>query len=179
MKPLAKLALPATFLAWSFGLTAAAPPDNPRALSARVVQFCEAHLGQKVDSGQCSALAWDALNAAGAKPRLYPDHPRKGDYVWGKEVYLLEAGPSGPRVTGDLRKVKPGFIIQYRNTRWAGGTYLHHTSVVASVNVKAKTLRIYQQNVNNTQHVVEDSHKLDNLKTGWIRIYRPIRAKKT
>jgi hypothetical protein len=178
MKRHSRVGFAVVVLVSALAFTAAVPAGSPPTLADKVVRFCKAHLGRKVDNGECSALAWDALKAAGAQPRLYPDAPRKGDYVWGKQVYLLEAGPNGPTATGVLKKVKPGFVIQFRHVRLSDGTYPHHTAVVASVDVKTRTLGVYHQNVDDTQRVVEGNLRLTTLKNGWIRIYRPVPAKK-
>jgi hypothetical protein len=176
MTRLARFSLATALLLCFVASSSTSPAANSPSMEEKVVRFCKKHLGKKVGNGQCSVLAWDALHAAGAKERLYPDKPHKGNYVWGKQVYLLEAGRNGPVATGRLRNVTPGCVIQYHNTKWVdGAVYNHHTSVVASVTVKEKKLGIYQQNVTKVSKVVESSHDLNGLKSGWIRIYRPIR----
>jgi hypothetical protein len=177
MKRLSRLGFVAVLLVWASAAPAAGPASNPATLFEKVVAFCKAHLGKKVENGQCAVLATAALKAVGAKT-AFADSPSKGDYVWGKQVYLLEAGRGGPKATGKLNKVKPGFIIQYHDARWPYGTYSHHTSVVAAVDVKAKTLKVYEQNVGKSKQVVEGELELDKIQGGWIRIYRPVPSRK-
>lgn len=179
MPRFARFGFAIALLVWFFTSTSVIPAADSPTLADKVVRFCKARVGKKVGNGQCSVLAWDALHAAGAEPRLYPDRPNKGNYVWGKQVYLLESGPGGPKATGQLRRVRPGFVIQYHNVKFADGSvYPHHTSVVSAVSAREKKLGVFQQNVTKSQIVVEDSHDLKGLKAGWIRIYRPVPAKK-
>ena len=59
-------------------------PVLAQGINKQVVAFCAGHLGQKVDSGQCSALAWAALCNAHAKElNDFKQAPGKDDYVWG------------------------------------------------------------------------------------------------
>jgi hypothetical protein len=62
-----------------------------------------------------------ALHAAGAKPRfLNPDYPGKEDYVWGKLVMYQEATGAALKRTGKGADVRPGDVIQFRDTKWEG-----------------------------------------------------------
>ena len=150
----------------------------------RIVQFCRQNKDQKVGDGDCYDLAKYALNAAGAKPQFRnPDHPAKGDYVWGQLVVLLEATGKGLKWTGKGKDIRPGDVIQFRDTRWEGkrasgkGTYSmtfkHHTAIVSAVEKDGKLVRIYHQNYGGKKLVLEGSLTLDDLKAGWIRVYRP------
>jgi hypothetical protein len=168
----------AILLLSAVAVPAARAAGDARALGDKVVRFCRAHLGKKVDTGQCSELAWDALKAAGAVPRLYPDYPNKGDYVWGKQVYFLQGGRKGPTGSGNLRQVRPGCVIQFHQTKGPGWNCAHHTAVVASIDYRSGTLWVYEQNVGGKKNVVEDQANLDDLKAGWIRIYRPVPARR-
>ena len=124
---------------------------------------------------RCSTLAYQALKASGAKTRNGPDTPEKGDYVWGRPVYIIEATPDGPKETGKLANVQPGDIIQYRNVRFGEkGGFAHHTSVVAQVNLEHRILLIYQQNVGGKRFVAEGHPHLKALTQGWLRFYRPL-----
>ncbi len=176
MKPLAVSV--AIVLSSAVAVTAARAAGDSRGLGAGVVRFCRAHLGQKVDTGQCSELAWDALKAAGAEPRLYPDYPNQGDYVWGKQVYFARGSRGGAQGSGRLRQVRPGDVIQFHRTTGPGWDCPHHTAVVASVNYRTKALWIYEQNVGGKKFVVEDEANFSNLKSGWIRVYRPVPARR-
>ena len=143
-------------------------------LGARVVAYCEAHLGQKVGSGECAALAFQALKAARAKPRAGPDSPHRGDYVWGREVCRVEATADGPRRTGDFASVLPGDVMQYRDVRFVRFHADHHTAVVKSIDAATGKVRAFAQNSGGRRFVVELDVPLLNLSQGWIRIYRPI-----
>jgi hypothetical protein len=165
---------------WFLPSQAAAQP-----LAKKVAEFCEEHVGKKVDNGQCSALVWAALRASGGKElNDFRDHPGKGDYVWGELVYTL-VGKKGDPVEkqGEVRKIKPGFVVQYRDTKFTGKdngesytyTYGHHTAVVARVRPKTHEIEVFEQNVNGKQIVRKTTLKLTDLHEGWIRVYRPER----
>jgi len=145
---------------------------DSRELGERIIGFCENNLGMQVGSGECAALAFQALRSAGAKTRAGPDYPEPKDYVWGRQVLLIEGRPEGPVTTGDLGDVRPGDIVQYRDTKFARAHFEHHTSVVRKID--PKILTVYQQNVGGVRVVREGSVHIDRLVQGWIRIYRPI-----
>jgi hypothetical protein len=149
-----------------------AQPATAADLGERVVAYCQSHVGQKVGNGQCAGLAAQALKAAGAEARGGADSPEKGDYVWGRQILLVEAGADGAKFTGNRDDIRPGDIIQYHGTVFGKGHYRHHTSVVREVDGDA--VKIYQQHVNQTEIVEEGAVRLDTLKEGWVRIYRPL-----
>jgi hypothetical protein len=133
-----------------------------------------------VGSGECSDLATEALKYAAAIPhKNYKPSPGEGDYVWGTLVYTVEANS----VT-DVKnqKIQPGDILQLRDVRFEGkdlrghktyyATYAHHTAVV--VGVEGDMLKVLEQNVGGKKIVVEAPYRLSDLKTGWVRVYRPI-----
>lgn len=143
-------------------------------LEERAVDYCRKHLGERVGNGQCAALAFQALKAAGGRTRAGPDSPQKGDYVWGRLVYMIEASPDGTRARGKLSDVRAGDIVQYRDAEFARAHFHHHTAVVAFID--ERTLRVYQQNAGGKQFVTEGAVRIDKLARGWIRIYQPIPA---
>jgi hypothetical protein len=154
-------------------------------LGERIVQFCQENKGKQVGAGDCYALAAKALTDAGAKPRfLNPDYPGKEDYVWGELVLYQEATPTGLKRTGTGKDVQPGDVIQFRDAKWEGkrpggkGTYSltfeHHTAIVSAVVNGGGVVKIYHQNFGGNQVVLEGSLTLDDLKAGWIRVYRPV-----
>ncbi len=148
-------------------------------LGDKVTEFCRDHLNKTVGSGECAALAFQALKAAGAKARGGPDHPAKGDYVWGKQVYMIEATSSGPKETGSFQDIRPGDVMQFRDVKFgATGGFHHHTAVVAEVDPAAGKIRTYQQNIGGKRFVMEGHPNLKHLAQGWIRFYRPIPAAK-
>jgi hypothetical protein len=154
-------------------------PVLGQVINQKVVEFCESHLGQKVDSGQCSALAWAALRAAHAKElNDYKHSPGEGDYVWGRLVYTLAGRKGRPgQMKGNLRQLRPGDVVQYRNAVFRGKgyslSYGHHTSVIAKVNPARRAIEVFEQNVNGRQTVGTATLKLNDLHEGWIRVYRP------
>jgi hypothetical protein len=154
-------------------------PVLAQGINKQVVAFCEGHLGQKVDSGQCSALAWAALRSALAKElNDFKEAPGKGDYVWGKLVYTLVGRKGKPQEkTGTIHRVRPGDVVQYRNTVFRGKgysySYGHHTSVVSQVHPRRHEIEVFEQNVNGQQIVRRTTLNLNDLHQGWIRVYRP------
>jgi hypothetical protein len=155
-------------------------------IGEKVVKFCKERLGEKVGSGQCSSLVDEALKAAGGKQHfVFKDTPRKDDYVWGSLELWLEAKENAPEERKKSEKgVQPGDVIQLRDVKFEGkvgkgGTYFltypHHTAVVKEVKDDGKVLVVYEQNVNGQEIVKESTYKLNDLKAGWLRIYRPVR----
>jgi hypothetical protein len=148
--------------------------DAPR-LGDKVVAFCKDHLDKTVGNGECAGLAAQALRAVGAKARAGPDSPNQGDYVWGKQVYLVQATPDGPKEHGKLRDVRPGDIMQYRDVKFGEkGGFSHHTTIVAEIDEQEKRIRVYQQNAGGRRFVTEGNLRLNRMVAGWIRIYRPV-----
>lgn len=158
---------------------------DDESFNAKVVAFCERNLNEKVGDGECAALAAQALRFAGARGRN-GDNPGKEDYVWGKEIFVLEHESQGLKTTGKFEAIQPGDIIQYRDAVFKGkknkGTYNssapHHTAIVYKVNAKGRELKILEQNANGRKTVAEAALHLDDLKEGWIRIYHPVAEEK-
>lgn len=154
-------------------------------LGLKVIAFCNRNLGVKVGNGQCATLAVHALEFAGAAG-MGRDFPKRGDYVWGGQVALIEHGRREIAGLESLAKVRPGDIIQFRDVRLAGrgpggvGTYgmtaEHHTAVVATVDPVTAVLTCYHQNWGK-KTVKQDRMQLKDLQSGWMRIYRPLAAK--
>jgi hypothetical protein len=153
-------------------------------VSEKVVAFCQANLGKQVGDGECYTLAAQALKTAGARPQhALGDNPDPGDYVWGKLVCLLEAKEGQPVGADKAKAVKPGDVVQFRDVRFDGqredgGTYFwnfnHHTAVVAGLKNGDRELQLLHQNANGKRFVHEFTCNLDDLKAGWLRVYRPI-----
>jgi hypothetical protein len=156
----------------------ARPIGGNGAIGQRVVAYARAHLNQTVGNGECAALAGHALRAAGAALRSGPDSPGRGDYVWGILVYRVEGSADGAHSTGQFSDVRPGDIMQYRDTRFGeGGHFAHHTAIVGEVDVASGSLMVYQQNIGGRRWVMAGHPRLDRLRAGWIRFYRPIPAR--
>ncbi len=172
------------------GLPGAGPARDKKAkdesdlppLNRKVVDFAQAHRGEKVADGQCTALATEALREAGAK--RFPFHGTGGDYVWGRPV------PS-------FREAIPGDIVQFRDAVFRGRAslsghrsmtwhqeYSHHTAIVAEIRAGGKIVIVLHQNVGPTtmsvdrrQTVTETTLRVDSLqKGGQVWIYRPLSA---
>lgn len=184
--PLAKLAPESAALAKKMGAEAAAVEAD---LGAKVMRFCRSNLGQKVGDGQCAALDIKALAAAGAAGMARKHSPGPEDYVWGREVALVEGGPKYVKGLETLVRVKPGDMIQFRDARLEGsyhdgrrGTYWyrfdHHSAVVNEVDAAQGILKVFHQNSGGKQFVTQDTFHLADLVKGWLRIYRPQLAKK-
>jgi hypothetical protein len=174
-------------------LGVASPPSalgaagDAAGLGDRVVAFCKQHKGELVGKGECSNLAEAALEAAGAKQRG-PRDPRgddvglDGDYVWGKLVLVLEADGRNLKATGQIKDVRPGDIIQFRDAQLAGvrgdGRYTmtatHHTAIVSGIQNNGMVLKVYQQNFNGRRVVMADRFRLTDLHQGRLRIFHPI-----
>jgi hypothetical protein len=161
------------------GLVSSAPAEPPT-MGDKVVKFCKDKLGEKVGDGECSSLAAAGVAQSGGRIwTAFKDSPKQGDYVWGSLVYVVEMKGDSPVETKDPKmSVKPGDIIQLRDVKFQGKnyfmTYAHHTSVVLDVNEEAKVLTVLEQNVNGKKIVMESKYHLNDLKTGWVRIYRPV-----
>jgi hypothetical protein len=176
-----------------------AAPRPTDALGARIVAFALGHQGQSVSTGECAALADEALRNAGARDASsYGEITEDADYVWGRNVALKDA--------------RPGDILQFRNysitttvqTTWqfpdghteTGANWLvsqrpHHTAIVER-NL-GTTLAILEQNappagravqefalpitsmtsVNTTNDGVPAIVKTTVQVDGEIRVYRP------
>ena len=76
---------------------------------------------------------------------------------------------------------QPGDVIQYRdamlpstvNGRSALFLTPHHTAIVGEVK-KNGDLVVYEQNVGGTREVVRSTISPNGLRTGWLRVYRPV-----
>lgn len=150
----------------------AALASDVTAVRHRVLAYAKSNVGRTVGNGECAGLAFQALRAAGAKPRASHGYPTPRDYVWGHQVLLVEATASGPRTSGHLQDVQPGDIAQFSNVRAGRAHFGHHTAIVSEIS--ETRLAMIQQHVGGGHVVVEGAIRLDQLSNGWIRFYRPI-----
>jgi hypothetical protein len=157
-------------------------PATPAAatLGEKIVQFCKDRVGTTVGDGECGTLAQEALKSAGAAG-LRKDDPGPGDYVWGEFVFLVEV-KGGKRVREPVdAKAEPGDVIQYRDvmlpstSKGRSALFLtpHHTAVVGEVK-RNGDLVVYEQNVGGTKEVVRSTISPNSLRSGWMRVYRPV-----
>jgi hypothetical protein len=160
-----------------FALIAIGFSAEPTPLHDKVVAFARSRLGEKVGSGECTALAIEALRFAGAKL------PGRGDasqeaWAWGDELK-------------SLRDARPGDILQFENAvfvrrrlRNDGAietltfTYPHHTAIVSGIPKRGPkpVLGILHQNAGNgdDRKVVQEwTIDLAEKKSGTVRVYRP------
>lgn len=167
--------------------------DDPLALNKAIVEFCERNMGESIGKdGDCHDLAAGVLKACGGKPKRKHDHPGKGDFVWGEQVFLIEI-VDGKRVTeGNFFDIRPGDIMQFRDTDWKGkiekngkikkvnGFSKHHTAIVRMVQSPGRPigagyeLGVYHQNSGGRLFITKGEYGLDDLKDGWVRVYRPL-----
>lgn len=163
--------------------------DDPKArwddsVGRKVVDFAKRNVGKQVGDGECAALAAEAIRAAGGRSHAdYKDSPNPGDYVWGELVYALEITPTLRTESTPIgTTVKSGDVVQFRDAKFAGrlpggGTYSseapHHTAVVTRVSNDGKTIDVLQQNVNGKKTVSAATVRLNDLKSGWVKVYRP------
>lgn len=154
------------------------PPAGPAIpeLNRKVLEFAEGRLGRKVNNGQCTMFAYEALASAGA--RRFPWEP-SGDYVWGEPV-------------ASFKETLPGDILQFRDAvykgrrnltprRWVSwhAEYPHHTAVVAAVNRGGREVVVLHQNVG-PRDVAEKVVRKDTIQTdslqpgGRVWIFRPV-----
>jgi hypothetical protein len=113
-------------------VTPPAPQAELPAINSAILQYCNAQIGQRVGSGECSDLATEALRVAGASF----DAPNN---VWGTPVTEITNG----KVT--LRgSIQAGDIIQFSDPSTGG----QHTAIVDTVDpATGLPSLIYEQNV--------------------------------
>jgi hypothetical protein len=148
-----------------------------------ILAFCQDSIGKKIGTGQCAALAAEALKNAGA-PARGSDWPGEGDYVWGEPVAWVKAGFYGAKGVRELAHVQAGDIVQFHNARFAGynhsnsGVYRmearHHTAIVESVDSGRQTITVLHQNWNGQKVVRRQTLYLGGMTGGWLRFYHPV-----
>jgi hypothetical protein len=151
-------------------------------LNGHLLAFCQERIGRRVGRGQCADLPWEGLSAFGGQVPP-PDPTFNADYVWGRLVCSLEGGVNVPEVTaGDRRQILPGDVVQFRSVRLEGavpgGTYYleypHHTAVVERVAEDGQECHILDQHVGGREYVERTVLRLQDLRRGWMRFYRPV-----
>lgn len=173
----------ATAMVLGLALVGVAVAADESPLNAKVVIFCKLQMGKMVGNGECTNLAEAALDDAGAVSQPIAHKPAPGDYVWGEQVFLVEAGGDNNKLKteGKFADIQPGDIVQLRNAtfvRKVGNSIesrsaAHHTAVVAKVGKDRRTLTVYEQNINGKRIVMQNPYDLGGIRQGWLRVYRP------
>jgi hypothetical protein len=130
-----------------------------------VVDYARGKLGHQVGNGECWTLAFEALQAAGAKR---PGEDGLKVYEFGKAI--------------ELKAVKAGDVLQFENVNfkhtnadgsWYTNSFPHHTAIVLSVSGTRITL--LQQNVGGNKTVQEGTIDLnDRQPGGTITAFQPV-----
>jgi hypothetical protein len=138
---------------------------NAASLNQRVLNFARSKMGQQVGNGECWTLAYQALDAAGAKR---PGQDGLQLYQFGKVV--------------NLRAVVPGDVLQFENVNfkhtnpngsWSSSSYPHHTAIVSAVSGARITL--LNQNVGGNRTVQVSTIDLnDRLPGGTLTAYQAV-----
>ncbi len=162
--------------------------NNTAALDKGLLDFCIAHLGQKVGDGQCSTLVWVAQEAVGARTG-FPDYPIPGEYVWGSPVCVIGMHGNTPVITvgnktelltaGNIGYIQPGHIMQFQNVviKYRNGNFWwnedaqHHTAVVKDILPDQIICNVVEQNAGHLW-VTLGKYYLSGMDTGEIRIYQ-------
>jgi hypothetical protein len=156
-------------------------------LGDRVLAFCREHKGKRVGNGECTTLVVAALRAAGGQthgPRNPDANDEPADGLnWGERVFVLERQAGPLKTTGRIQDVRPGDIVQFRDTLLSGpdgnfGTYTmrshRHTAVVAQLDDSGTAIKIYHQNSNGHKIVTARWIQLTDLRQGRFDIYHPV-----
>lgn len=143
-------------------------------VNEKVVEFARSKLGRRVGDGQCTALAVEALQHAGAR------RPRPQAGTWGDELK-------------SLRDARPGDILQFEGAMFVRSrvrddgalvtqtfSFPHHTAIVARVRKRGPkpVLVILHQNAGveegEDRGVQEWTIDLAGKRRGTVKAYRPI-----
>jgi hypothetical protein len=151
-------------------------------LGEAMVEFARSRLGERVGSGECAALVFEAFRAVGAEEPM-----RRGEseeWEWGRPVQAL----------GDVRA---GDVVEFHQVTFSGRrrlqksgrprievwrrTYPDHLAIVGEVRDGGRTWVLLHQNVGPTnapegerKRVQETVLELGARRAGGtIRVYRP------
>lgn len=125
-------------------------------VNAKIIEYCNGEVGNKVGRGECWDLAKYALNHSNAK--------------WAPPFSFGKKLKSG-------EEVLPGDIIQFANVKIVNKdksttAMSQHTAVIHSV-LGPKHYMLCEQNVNRKRFVVISEIDLNNMVKGKFDIYRP------
>ena len=131
------------------------PVTNTPAPNRKVVGWAESQMGKKIDRGECTDLATEALKQIGYSAR---------DYKWGREL---------PKGTTPL----PGDIIQLENAQFGAQTVAHHTAMVWEV-IGPRNVKVLEQNwlggKEEGRKVGPGSYDFNKMTAGELHLFRPI-----
>jgi hypothetical protein len=125
-------------------------------VNQKIVTYCKAQEGKKIDRGECWDLAKAALDQAGA--------------VW-----------ESPYTFGTLYDYKketilPGDVIQFENVEFKGELYKvsmpHHTAIVIEV-LSPLLVKVAHQNFAGKRTVQFTELNFNDLKKGKVEFFRP------
>src|SRR4029077_1244340 len=94
-----------TMVGLSLVLVAFLPAPSLPPLNEKVLEFARSKKGEMVGDGECTSLAREAFQFAGA--RRFPPYGFDEDFVWGTQVESLE-------------KALPGDVLQFRDAVFKG-----------------------------------------------------------
>ena len=152
------------FILWLLPTIDAGIPD----LNRSIILYVESNIGIQVGSGECWDLAAAALKHAGA----YLDQSsQKTLYVFGKKV------------DPNKEKVYPGDILQMENVKlqYTEGdmeiteSMKHHTAIVYEVIDRGNYQVAHQNTSFSGRKVGVSNFNLNNMKSGKVIVYRPIK----
>jgi hypothetical protein len=146
-------------------------------LAGLVLAFAESHLGTQVGDGQCTSLAMQALQSAGARSD-FGVWGSQANYVWGTAVLVeLGHGRGGSASLGSYAAVEPGDVVQFSNADFSGSgsaqMFPHHTAIIEAYLGNGR-FSILQQNVNGTMTVQQAVLNFSQLRTGTVWVYQPV-----
>ena len=146
-------------------------------LAGLVLAFAEGHLGTQVGDGQCTSLAIQALQSAGAQFD-FGVWGSQANYVWGTPVLVaLGHGRGGSAAMGSYAAVEPGDVVQFCNADFSGSgsaqMFPHHTAIIEAYLGNGK-FSILQQNVNGDMTVQHAVINFSQLRTGTVWVYQPV-----
>ena len=148
-------------------------------INDKIVHFCKDHFKKTVGDGECFALAAAAVQAADGRPPSQPESGSKAGPGWGELVYALDmTGPKRKETKVAGKRIRPGNVIQLGDAKFAGSNYFmvfpQHSAVVVGVKEGGRVLVVDEQNTGGKRFVTQGQYRLNDLKTGWLRVYQVV-----
>lgn len=159
-------------------------PESPRVpgTGEQIAAFARERIGTKVGNGQCTSLVVDALRSVEAE--CCPSPNDGDDYVWGKLIEKRAEAQAGDIIqftdlvlSGRRKEERKGKTVRvlYRTK------YAHHTAIVEAIRDEGREIAVLHQNVgpedasdDERQRVQRSTIRAGDLKSGTMKIYRPI-----